>query len=333
MSLVRGGALGAHCQAQVVLGHGQVPGHGPRGPAPGPLGEPPERPGAGPAPVDALEALVEGLLRAVIRFADEAPQADRHGDDQGANDVDHLPPAGAVGPHRRPLAPRAQRRPVPAGYVHHPTPAGLVDGGEGVHVRPAQAQADTVTHGSGSSLQLFEQPKSAGQAHPRWWTLRCSGPRLSNPHSRGPVFRDWFSAASSSHDGHRWVPTGLFGSAPTGRRHLRPLGSPHSARPPSHTAGRLRWWTPLSKYRLLGRLLVVPPGSGTHEDPPIPVPRRGAANCGLTRLPPREPRPKETMRWRLSTPSGSRPAPGTTRTGPPLGAALPARRGTDRERG
>ena len=130
-------ALGTDGDAQVVLGDEKVPGHRPRRPAPGQIREPPQRPVAGPAPVDALEALVEAALGAVGVLADEPPDADRQGDDEGANDVDHVPPAVAVGPHRRSFTRWAQRRRVAAGHVHDGPDAGL-DSGEHPHVGVAE---------------------------------------------------------------------------------------------------------------------------------------------------------------------------------------------------
>lgn len=170
-----------HGDAQVVLGHAQVTGHRPRRPPSGQVGEPFQCPVAGPAPADPLEALVESPLGEVLPPAHEAPHADGECDHTRAHDVHHVAPARAVGRSRRPQARRAQRDWMSAGDMHDRPGAGLVDRRERVHVAPAQAQGDTVTHGSGPPLQLFDKPKLGSQAHHRWWIPEAVGISSSQP--------------------------------------------------------------------------------------------------------------------------------------------------------
>jgi hypothetical protein len=167
-SLVGPPALHAHRDAQVVLGDAHVPGHRPRRPAPGQVGEEPPRPLAGPAPVDALEALVEAALGAVLVLAEEPPHADRQGDDEGADHVDHVPPAAAVGPYRRPRTARAQGGGMAPGDVHDGSGT-VLGGGQHLHVAAAEAQRDTVIHGSGSSLFSCRQAEVWEPGPPHWW--------------------------------------------------------------------------------------------------------------------------------------------------------------------
>ncbi len=138
---------------------------GPPPASPGPVRGRRRTPGRGsePAPADALEALVEAALGAVLVLADEPPHAHRQADDQGAYDVDDVAPARAIGRDRRSFTARAQGGGELAGHVHDRPLARLVDGPEHAYVVAAQAQRDTVGHGV---WLLFgsAKPKSGSQA-------------------------------------------------------------------------------------------------------------------------------------------------------------------------
>lgn len=181
-SRCRGSCSGsAHGEAEVVVGDAEIPGHRRGGSAPGQVSEEGQRPLRGAAPADAFEPLIEGPLPAGLVRTDEAAHAHRQGDDQRADHVDDVPPARAVGVHRRMSTAGAQRRRMAASDMDHwalPVP---VDGAEHVHVPAPQAQVDTVGHGPGSFARFPQEPKlgsrgrSGGGCPPpetaRWPTL------------------------------------------------------------------------------------------------------------------------------------------------------------------
>jgi len=129
-----------------VLGHAQVASHRLCRSAPGQIGE--ERQGAArrAATVDAVEALIEGALVAVLTLADESAHAHRQGDDDRADDIDDARQSVPIGRSRRAPAAGTRRYLALAGHMHHRPSAGLIDGAEQVHVAPAEARGDTVGH-------------------------------------------------------------------------------------------------------------------------------------------------------------------------------------------
>src|SRR5437867_12317328 len=78
----RPGSGPAHGQAQVVVRDTQISSDRGGGPAPGQIGEEPERPLRGAAPADALEPLIEGPLPAGLVRTDESAYAPRQGEHQ-----------------------------------------------------------------------------------------------------------------------------------------------------------------------------------------------------------------------------------------------------------
>ena len=169
----RGGGPGSgppDGEAQVVARDAEVPGHGSGGPAPGQVGEEGQGPLRRAAPADALEALVEGPLRAGLVGAHEPAHAHRQGDHQRADHVDDVPPARPVGVDRRMGTTRTQRRRMTAGHMNHRPFPSPVDRAEHVHVPAPQAQVDTVGHGPWLLCSIPRRTEAWEPGPLRWWT-------------------------------------------------------------------------------------------------------------------------------------------------------------------
>ncbi len=168
-------------EAQVVLGDAEVPGHRPRRPAACEVGEEAERPLARPTTADPLEALVEASLRAVLPLTDEAPHADRQRDDNGAHDVDHIPPAGPVRAHRRAVAARASAtawRPATWTIGRRPSSSIVLNATMSARRRDRLIRSATVL---GSFVRFLEEPKLGSRGPPRGGSPPCSGPTCCQP--------------------------------------------------------------------------------------------------------------------------------------------------------
>ena len=136
----RGSSLAAlpDRQPQIMRRHAQIARHRRGGTAPGQIREPPQCPLRRTAPADALEALVEGALRAGLVLAHESAHANGQDHDQCAHDVEHVPPPGPVRRHRGMRTRRAQGHGVAPGDMHHGEMPLALHGAESVHVSPTQ---------------------------------------------------------------------------------------------------------------------------------------------------------------------------------------------------
>lgn len=141
------------------------------------------------SPADALEALVEAAVGAVLFLADEPPHAHRQGDDQGRQDIriTSRQPVPLVVTTGRSQDGHKAAAYLP-GHVHDgpASPAPRWCGTRSCRLRRKRKEIRSAT-GSGSSLQLGQaEAREPGPPYSR--ALRSSDPPTSNAHSRRPEY-------------------------------------------------------------------------------------------------------------------------------------------------